>query len=571
MKTTLWLDWTSPGHSILYWRLTMLAICALPLAARAAFVEADPGVEFARTAYNGGASWGDYDGDGHLDLFVTLVDGGGSIRYNVVYRNLGDGRFEVAGPERIGELANVTGFSVQGIWADIDNDGDLDLYVVNRVDRADGGAPMKDDLFLNGGNGIFTRHPVAGTDAPDLRANSGSLIDFDGDGHLDLFLPDWGQSSGTPDAFFRNLGNLQFDRLMPQSLRSSLATSGAWADFDGDGDLDVVVANQEGASFLYKNLLRETGALGFMPIVRADEALGLQFTQSGCVAWGDFNNDGLLDLLLSNDSAGFRIHFRNPDGTYQTGRWFGGGVRMVAALDADNDGQLDIIADMTTGGGGYRLFRNTGSGMSFTDEPLAPARQFSWVQSAPAVGDFNNDGYPDVFIVYPGLTGVLLANEGGENHWLKLVPRGISSNGSGVGAIVRVKAVIGGEEVWQMRHVAAGGEAWRVQHDMRPNFGLGDASKAELVRIEWPSGAVQELTEVAVNQILTVTEPPVLRIEPAIILAWPIRAEGYVLFGAESLQGPWEPIDAVVEVEDGHSTVTVRARERMRFYQLQEP
>jgi hypothetical protein len=103
--------------------------------------------------------------------------------------------------------------------------------------------------------------------------------------------------------------------------------------------------------------------------------------------------------------------------------------------DADNDGQLDIIADMTTGGGGYRLFRNTGNGMGFTDEPLAPARQFSWVQSAPAVGDFNNDGYPDVFIVYPGLNGRLLAN-----------------------------------------------------------FGLGDATMAELVRIEWPSGAVQELT-----------------------------------------------------------------------------
>jgi hypothetical protein len=98
-----------------------------------------------------------------------------------------------------------------------------------------------------------------------------------------------------------------------------------------------------------------------------------------------------------------------------------------------------------------------------------------------------------------------------------------------------------------------------------------DTAKADLVRIEWPSGAVQELTEVAVNQILTVTEPPLLRIEPAILLTWPIRAEGYVLFGAESLQGPWEPIDAVVEVKDGYSTVTVRARERMRFYQLQEP
>ncbi|MCZ7638687.1 MAG: ASPIC/UnbV domain-containing protein [Verrucomicrobia bacterium] len=122
-----------------------------------------------------------------------------------------------------------------------------------------------------------------------------------------------------------------------------------------------------------------------------------------------------------------------------------------------------------------------------------------------------------------------------------------------------------------MRQVSAGGEAWRVQHDMRPNFGLGDATKAGVVRIEWPSGAVQELTDVAANQILTVTEPPVLVIEPAVALAWPFRAEGYVLYAAETAEGPWQRLDAPVTITDGRSTVTLKARDRMRLYRLGKP
>ncbi|MBE7499972.1 MAG: CRTAC1 family protein [Verrucomicrobiales bacterium] len=554
--------------------VTILALCALPFTTRAGFVEVNSGITFTRTYYNGGASWGDFDGDGHLDLFVTLVDGGGTTRLNVLYRNLGDGRFEVPSADRIGELHGDAAFSVQGLWADLDNDGDLDLYVVNRVDRGGSTTPLMDHLFLNDGKGVFTRHPVAGTDAPDLRANSGSLTDFDGDGHLDLFLPDWGQNSGTPDAFFRNEGNLQFSRVMPLRARSSLATSGAWADFDGDGDLDVVVANQDDAVFIYKNLLRETGVPGFVAVTGGTaEARGLRFAQSGCLVWGDFNNDGLLDLVLSHDNAGFQIYFATPGGEYELRRRFAGiGVRMLALLDADNDGHLDLITDMTSGDGGYRLYLNQGDGTAFTESSLAPARQFSYVQSAPAVGDFNNDGYPDVFIVYPGLPGALFANVGGDNRWLKLNLQGTSSNGSGIGAVVRVRATIRGEEVWQMRQVSAGGEAWRVQHDdLRPNFGLGDATKADVVRIEWPSGAVQELTDVAANQILTVTEPPVLVIEPAVILAWPVRAEGYVPYAAETAEGPWQRLDAPVTIADGRSTITVKARDRMRYYQLQQP
>ena len=244
---------------------------------------------------------------------------------------------------------------------------------------------------------------------------------------------------------------------------------------------------------------------------------------------------------------------------------------MIALMDVDNDGDLDVLADMTTGSGGYQLFLNEDKGGNFTSQFFATARQSSYVQNAPAVGDFNNDGYPDVFLVYPGLPGALFANQGGDNRWLKLVLKGTSSNATGVGAIVRVKATIEGEVVWQMRQVSAGGEAWRVQHDMRPNFGLGDAARADLVRVEWPSGAVQELADVDTNQILTVTEPPVVAIESAVILSWPIRAEGYALFGAENAEGPWVRIEIPVVVAGDHSAVTIKATDRMRLYRLEKP
>ena len=538
--------------------------------ARAAFIEVDNGGIFSPTRYNGGASWGDYDGDGDQDLFVTLRNNG----MNVLYRNIGGGMFDQPGLGEIGELAAENMVAVQAIWADIDNDGDLDLYVANRATvPVAGGSPVPDRLYLNDGNGSFTRTAIAGTDGAGVWPNSGSLVDFDNDGDLDVFEPTFHGSGLYPEVLFRNDGGLQFSRVVLEGAPSSYAISGAWADFDGDGDLDVVVANQAGPSFLFRNQLRETGSADFVVVGNGPEARGIHFTQSGCATWGDLDNDGDLDLITTNDGLGFQIHRRTEDSHYEPLQFHdlgGRGVRMVALIDAENDGDLDIIADMVGGSYGYSLFVNQGDGATFIEEFLATARQFAAVQNAPAVGDFNNDGYADVFIAYEGLPGALFENEGGDNHWLKLVLKGTSSNGSGIGAIVRVRATIRGQQVWQMRQVSAGGEAWRVQHDLRPNFGLGDATVAEVVRIEWPSGTVQELTEVAADQILPVIEPPTLSVEAAVILSWPVTAESYDLFGAESLAGPWMEIDTAVTVEQGRSTAIVKASERMRFYELRQ-
>jgi hypothetical protein len=121
------------------------------------------------------------------------------------------------------------------------------------------------------------------------------------------------------------------------------------------------------------------------------------------------------------------------------------------------------------------------------------------------------------------------------------------------------------------RHIAG---LFTYQSDMRPHFGLGDTAVATLVRIEWPSGIVQELFDVNADQILKVTEPPRLSIRTAgasAMLSWPARAEGYVLYRAASPDGPWEPVDAPVVVADHQATVEVSGGDSVRFYRLQLP
>ena len=119
-----------------------------------------------------------------------------------------------------------------------------------------------------------------------------------------------------------------------------------------------------------------------------------------------------------------------------------------------------------------------------------------------------------------------------------------------------------------MRQVSAGGDAWRVQHDICPNFGLGDATVANIVRIEWPSGTVQELTNVPANQILRVIEPPRLRVDQGGKLSWPVRAEGYHLESTTSLGGPWTEALETVVTDGNWRTTTIGADGEVKFYRL---
>ncbi|MBI2947529.1 MAG: CRTAC1 family protein, partial [Verrucomicrobia bacterium] len=173
--------------------------------------------------------------------------------------------------------------------------------------------------------------------------------------------------------------------------------------------------------------------------------------------------------------------------------------------DYDNDGHLDLIIVRSSQSSQSSLFfRNQGDGtfldITSSSLPNEPDEAAAW-------GDYDNDGFLDLFLT-TSQRNHLYRNNGSSNHWIKVKLVGSVSNRSAIGAKVRVKATIAGKTFWQMREISTSGGFGKA--DMRPNFGLGDAKVAETIRVEWPSGTVQEFHNVPAKQILTITEPPKL-------------------------------------------------------------
>jgi hypothetical protein len=174
--------------------------------------------------------------------------------------------------------------------------------------------------------------------------------------------------------------------------------------------------------------------------------------------------------------------------------------------DYDNDGDLDLFITRGQVTPTVNLFfANNGDG-TFSQLVLGTVGTEQSLSSHCAWADYDNDGFLDLFVTrFAGYPDVLYHNNGNTNHWFLLKLVGTTSNRAAIGAKVRLQATIFGRNHWQMREI---GGANRSQNDLRAHFGLGDATKADVVRVEWPSGHVDEMHDVAANQILTVQEPP---------------------------------------------------------------
>jgi hypothetical protein len=376
-------------------------------------------------------------------------------------------------------------------WGDYDNDGFLDVYIPNYAGL--------NALYLNNGTGGFQRILNAGSIVDDLAvAQSAPWGDYDNDGFLDLFVASGWQTSRV--ALCHNQGGNTFTRVTDPPLGTATWSStemAMWGDYDNDGDLDLVFSDMGGGPRIkrYENL-------GQGVFTQIFDAVWDSFLKGIVPTWGDFDNDGRLDLLWSRP-----VSLIHQDGSDQ---WTVAEVpnAMVAPYpavgDYDNDGDLDLfLCGGQSAAVRNQIYQNNGDGSFAEITNVAPAT-FTGQTSSSAWGDYDNDGFLDLAVVpHYSSTTLLYHNNGNSNHWISIKLNGTVANRAAIGAKVRVQASIFARRYWQMRELSAGN---RAQGDLRAHFGLGDATTVETLRIEWPSGIVQTLTNVPANQILTVVE-----------------------------------------------------------------
>src|SRR6267142_1810131 len=386
-------------------------------------------------------AWGDFNNDGFQDLFVSTRTGP-----SLLYSNNGNGTFSriLAAP-----VATDSGSCFGAAWGDYDNDGFLDLFIgVNNFGN--------DWLYHNNGLGGFTKMTTGSIVNSGGNANNCGWADYDHDGFLDLFVANSDQN----DFLYHNNGDGTFTRITNNAiaLKAGNSQGGSWADYDNDGWPDLFVSRVNEPNLLYHN----EGNGIFTPVTNGIIVHDVSVGQG--TSWGDYDNDGYLDLFVVNPNARNFLYHNNGDGTF----------------NKITNGA--IVTDIGNGHG------------------------CGWA-------DYDNDGYLDLFVANRLGANFLYRNNGNSNAWLTLKLEGRLSNRAAIGAKVRVKATIDRREVWQLREISGGG-GLGSQNDLRAGFGLGSATNVDLVRIEWPSGIVQEFHDVAPRQFLTVIEPDA-RIMPA--------------------------------------------------------
>jgi enediyne biosynthesis protein E4 len=517
-----------------------------------AFVHhAAPEKKYIVESMSGGVALFDFDRDGRLDVYfvdsLTVETAGDPKKArSALYRNLGGMRFEDV-TDRAG--VGHPGWGMGVCVADVDADGWDDLYVT-----ALGG----NRYYRNNHDGTFADR----TDAARLAGGGWSagcgFADYDRDGDLDLFvsryvkidlahLPDFGKGKtceyrgvavqcgprglpGEGDLLFRNDGAGTFTEVGEKAgvhdPRAYFGLGVAWFDHDGDGWLDLYVANDSTASFLYRNQRDGTfKEIGFPMGVAVSED-GAEQGGMG-VAVGDYDRSGRFSLFKTNFAEEYNNLYRN-DGTHFTDASFRSKTAAsslpyvgwgTSFLDYDNDGWLDLIAvnghvypqlDQARLGAsaGYRqrklLYRNLGDG-TFDDVSMRYGAVLTdeRVSRGLAVGDLDDDGRLDVVINDQDGSPQVLHNQlPGAGHWLRVRLVGKGGNTDAIGAVVVLTAG-GGTQ----RRLVQSGTGYLSQDDARPHFGLGAATRADAIVVTWPDGTETRREGVAADQTITIEQP----------------------------------------------------------------
>jgi hypothetical protein len=502
----------------------------------------------------GGAALFDYDNDGRLDIFFTngarlddpqppakRPDKSDRKYWNRLYRQNGNGTFS-----DVSEKAGVTGvpqgyYGMGAATGDYDNDGFQDLYVTNYEGNT---------LYRNNRDGTFTDvTKQAGVGSSGWSASAG-FFDYDNDGRLDLFVTryvDWSfrhdrycgekkpgyraychpdNFNGIANVLYRNNGDGTFTDVSTKAGIANPEGKGlgvSFADYDADGFVDVYVANDSVASFLYRN--KQDGTFEEVGLLA-----GVAFTEDGKtfagmgVDFADYDNDGRPDLIVTDlSNERYRLFRQNNDRSFRdvTDTSGVGGATLPFSgwstrfFDYDNDGWKDLFAAQ---GHVMDTIEKTSPNLRYQQPPLLMRNESGrFVRVTPgdifqrdyagrgaAFGDLDNDGDLDIVLSNVGQPAVVLRNDGGnQRNWLAIRAIGTRSNRDGIGSRVTIENTSGQTQHFTIT-TAIG---YLSASDKRLIAGLGADSAAKRVEIRWPSGAVQTFDNVKAGQTLVATEP----------------------------------------------------------------
>jgi enediyne biosynthesis protein E4 len=431
------------------------------------------------SGYSMAAAAGDYDNDGHVDLFVA------GVGRNILYHNRGDGTFEDV-TAKAGIKSDA--WSIGAVWFDYDNDGLLDLFVVNYLqwspdfDRfcGDGSGRVRvychprffqglpNRLYHNQGDGSFKDvSRESGIASHVGKGMAAAIADYDHDGLIDIFVT----NDKVPNFLFHNLGKGRFEEVafeagvaLPDSGAEISSMGVDFRDYNNDGFPDIVSTALSGETFpVFQN--RGRGQFG-----DAGYTSRMGIASRVYSGWGtgvfDFNNDGWKDIFTANAHVNDRVE----------------------AFEATSYKQHDSV------------FLNRGNG-TFEDVSSSAGPEFLVARAhrGCAFADFNNDGRVDIVVSSLGDTPELWENISPEdNTWLILKLTGTKSNRDGIGAEIRVGN--------QYNHMTSA-VGYASSSHFGVHFGTGEIKQVDRIEIKWPSGNRQQLTNVRTNQILNVREP----------------------------------------------------------------
>ena len=451
-----------------------------------------------------GASWGDYDNDGDMDLAISNLPPTDKSTHipTTLYKNLlketGEPNFQnVTREAQLFRKGNENDLKIGGIgdtgagiaWADYDNDGDLDLYwkcADFDIDSA---------LFRNNGDGTFTDvtdETGAGVLQFVLEANSQgapSWTDVNQDGYVDLLVTNEGDKKilflNDQEGSFKNITTSFRPPSGTAFLNPGNANGACIGDIDNDGDMDVFLPTADQANRLYISLLKETGQLSYKDITLSS-GVSHKSGARGC-AMGDFDNDGLIDIYVNNGGLSDTL------------------INDVIDLPIFVQFYISIEPDVN------KLFRNNGD-LTFSDLTWRSRASGYGVGSGVGTADLDDDGFLDIFFTnrtfYTGGEQItksdrnyLLFNRGNRNNWLTVNLVGQESNTNAYGARVSLSS----GDLIQYRE-ATSAHGYNSGNDPRMHFGLGNKSSIDFIEVLWPSGKKSKILNPSINQTVTIKE-----------------------------------------------------------------